>query len=90
MSSLITYTMVKRGEYSEWVQKLYLKFGRKPFTYKQALKKIPHFKPSLLNAMRNSHVIKLLDGRIRAIGRSKKNPSVWVFTAEALFLLEQK
>lgn len=89
MTSFIVYTMVSRGEAAEWIQKLYQKVKNKPFTYKEIAKKIPHFRIPLLTAMHNSNVIKLLNGHKRATGVSKKNPSVWVFTAEALFVLEK-
>jgi hypothetical protein len=89
MAYSIVGTMVSRGEAAEWVQKLYQKVKNKPFTYKDIRKKIPEFRCSLLTAMHNSNVIKLLNGKKRATGRTKKNPTVWVFTTEALFLLEK-
>jgi len=81
-------TMIKRGESSEWIQKIYTTFKNKPFTCKAITRKIPQFKKSMITAMHNSNVIKLLNGKRRAIGMSKKNPSVWVFTTEALCVLK--
>jgi hypothetical protein len=89
MVSHVVQAMVSRGESAEWIQRLYHKVKNKPFTYKEITKKVPSFRSSLLTAMRNSNVIKLLNGKKRATGKTKKNPTVWVFTAEALFLLEK-
>lgn len=80
--------MIKRGESSEWIQKVYHYFKNKPFTCKAITKKIPDFRGSMLTAMHNSNVIKLLNGKRRATGISKKNPSIWVFTSEALCILK--
>lgn len=81
--------MIKRGESSEWIQKIYRYFGDKPFTCKAITKKIPDFRGSMITAMHNSNVIRLLSGQKRAIGISKKNPSVWIFTSEALCILKE-
>jgi hypothetical protein len=89
MVSHVVQAMVSRGDAAEWVQKLYCRVKDKPFTYKDIRTKLPEFKSSLLTAMRNSNVIRLLNGKKRATGKTKKNPTVWVFTAEALFLLEK-
>jgi hypothetical protein len=89
MATTIVSAMLSRGEAAEWIQRLYQKVKNKPFTYKEIIKKVPHFRVPLLTAMHNSKVIRLLNGKKRATGVSKKNPSVWVFTAEALFVLEK-
>lgn len=89
MASHIIATMVSRGNAAEWIQELYQKVKNKPFTYKEIKRNVPEFKKSLLTAMHNSNVIRLFNGKKRATGRTKKNPTVWVFTAEALFLLEK-
>jgi len=72
-----------------FVQKLYKYFGNKSFTYKKAIGKIPDFKVSMIRAMHNANVVRLENRKKRAVGISKKNPSVWIFTTEALFLLQK-
>ena len=81
--------MVCRGIYSERIAKIYKTFNDKSFTYKQITKKIPDFKASYLKAMHDSNVIKLLNGKKKATGLSKKTPPIWIFTAEALFFLQK-
>jgi hypothetical protein len=81
--------MITRGESSILVQKIYHYCGDKPFTYKKVAKKLPYIKKSLMTAMHNANVVRLENRKKRAVGISKKNPSVWVFTTEALFLLQK-
>lgn len=85
----IVYTMVARGDSSEWIKEVYRRYKSHPFTYKELRKKIPEFKSSMITAMHNSNVIKLMNGNKRATGISKKNPALWVFTSEALVLLQK-
>jgi hypothetical protein len=82
--------MVSRGDSSIIIQKIYTYFGEKPFTFHQISKKIPQVRPSFLMSMRNSNVVKLVNGKIRSVGRTKKNPSLWRFTAEALIVLQKQ
>jgi hypothetical protein len=85
----VVYTMIARGKSSELIQKIYTLYKSEPFTYKGIRKKIPHIRASLITAMHNSNVIKLTNGNKRVSGITKKTPSVWVFTSEALLLLQK-
>jgi len=82
-------TMVSRGDSSVWIQKIYQYFKHKPFTCKDITDRLPEFNKATLTAMRNSNVIRLLNRKKRAVGLSTKKPSVWVFTTEALFVLQR-
>lgn len=54
------------------------------------MKKVPDFSGgSMLTAMRSANVIKLVNRKKRAIGMKTNKPSVWVFTTEALFILQK-
>jgi uncharacterized protein YnzC (UPF0291/DUF896 family) len=84
--------MIHRGDYADRINKLYnlvKKKKCKSFTYQEIRKKLPEFHQTYLKAMRESNVIKLLNGKQRVTATNKKHPSVWVFTTEALFFLEQ-
>jgi hypothetical protein len=82
--------MITRGQSSIWIEKIYKYFGQKPFTCKKIMRKIPDFSGgSMLTAMRSANVIRLVNRKNRAVGMRKDNPSVWVFTTEALFLLQK-
>jgi uncharacterized protein YnzC (UPF0291/DUF896 family) len=84
--------MIHRGDYAERIQKIYAyvkKKNDKSFTYQELVKKIPEFHQAYLKSMRESNVIKLLNGKRKVTSTNKKHPTVWVFTTEALFLLEQ-
>jgi len=89
MGSLIMYNMIERGSSSTLIKRLYHYVKDKPFTFKSMSKKLPHLRSSMITAMHNTNIIRLLNGKKRAIGISKKNPSVWVFTTEALILLSK-
>ena len=83
-------TMVTRGRSGEWIQKIHKYFGSKPFTCKDILKKLPEFSGgSMLAQMRSANVIRLETRKKRAVGMRKDAPSVWVFTTEALFVLQR-
>lgn len=90
--SVVT-TMIHRGDYAERIQKIYeyvkKKKNDKTFTYQELSKKFPSFHQAYLKSMRESNVIKLLNGKSRVTATDKKHPTVWVFTSEALFVLEQ-
>lgn len=89
----IVSTMIRRGDYSERIQKIYEYVKKKKndntFTYQELSKKFPSFHQAYLKNMRESNVIKLLNGKHRVTATDKKHPTVWVFTSEALFVLEQ-
>ena len=82
-------TMVTRGDSAVWVQKIYTKFRAEPFTCKKILKRFPRFNRALLRAMHNANVIRLKNGNKRVTGISKTHPSVWVFSNEALMVLQR-
>jgi len=82
-------TLVTRGRSGEWIRKIHKYFGERPFTYKDITKKIPDFSGGSLARMREANVIRLKNRKKRAIGMTKKQPSVWVFTTEALFVLQR-
>jgi hypothetical protein len=81
--------MITKGDSGIAIQRIYNYFGGKPFTYQKVMKKIPKFKRALITSMRETSVIKLVNGKKRAVGITTKNPSVWVFTTEALFVLRK-
>jgi len=81
--------MILKGDSSIAIQKIYNYFGGKPFTYKKIMRKIPMFKRALITSMRETKVIRLVNRNKRAIGITKKNPSLWIFTTEALFVLQK-
>jgi hypothetical protein len=82
-------TMITRGDSSVWIQKIYKYFHDRPFTYKRIAKRFPRFNRALITAMHNSKIIQLQNGNKRATGISKKNPTVWVFSSEALMILQR-
>jgi len=85
-----TSILITRGQSSIWIQQIYKYFGKKPFTCKEITKKIPDFSGgSMLTQMREANVIRLENRKKRAIGMRKDSPSVWVFTTEALFVLQK-
>jgi len=89
----IVSTMIHRGDYSERIAQIYAYVKKKKkdqtFTYQEICKKIPEFHQAYLKNMRESNVIKLLNGKRKVTATDKKHPTVWVFTTEALFILEQ-
>lgn len=82
-------TMVTRGRSGEWIQKIHKYFGERPFTCKDIFKRIPEFSGGSLARMREANVIRLKNRKKRAIGMTTKQPSVWMFTTEALFVLQR-
>lgn len=85
-----TSVMITRGQSSIWIEKIYKYFGKKPFTCQAVVKKIPDFSGgSMITAMRSANVIRLENKKKRAVGMRTDKPSVWVFTTEALFILQK-
>jgi hypothetical protein len=82
--------MITKGQSSIWIQKIYKCFGKKPFTCQDIIDEIPDFSGgSMLTRMREANVIRLKNKKKRAIGMRTGIPSVWVFTTEALFILQK-
>lgn len=71
------------------IKKIYEHFGEEPFTCKDVINKVPEFRKALITMMHNTNVIRLVNRKKRAVGISKKNPSMWIFTTEALFVLQR-
>jgi hypothetical protein len=85
-----TSVLITKGQSSIWIQKIYKCFGKTPFTCKDITEKIPDFSGgSMLTQMREANVIRLKNRKKRAIGMRKDTPSIWVFTTEALFILQR-
>ena len=89
----VVSTMIHRGDYAERIQNIYnyvkKKKNNKTFTFQEIHKKFPSFHQAYLKSMRESNIIKLLNGKQRVTATDKKHPTVWIFTTEALFLLDQ-